>query len=258
MAKKYSEEVKQFIYDHVEGRRTKELVELVNEKFGLDFTYSKMRSFMKNHGLRNNLPTSQPSGLPTKLFPQEIMDYINCNYKGTGPNEMTEQLNKRFGTNYTVKQIKAYYGRRKLNSGITGWFEKGFVPHNKGKKGVGGWPPTQFKKGNIPPNYKPVGSQRISRDGYVQVKVADPNKWKPLHTIIWEKHHGKPVPRGHAVLFGDGNKRNFDPENLILVSRQQLALLNKQGLIQNHADLTRVALKVVDVQLKIGERQKNS
>jgi hypothetical protein len=45
--------------------------------------------------------------------------------------------------------------------------------------------------------------------------------WRPKHHLVWESHHGQPIPKGHAVIFGDGNNRNFDPDNLILVSRAQ-------------------------------------
>lgn len=120
-------------------------------------------------------------------------------------------------------------------------------------KGIGGWEPTQFKKGNRPANYMPVGSERINGDDYVDIKVADPNKWTGKHILIWEEHNGL-VPEGHAILFGDGNRRNFDLDNLILVSRQQLAVLNKNRMIQNDADLTRTAILVVDVKRKIRDR----
>ena len=55
---------------------------------------------------------------------------------------------------------------------------------------------------------------------------------------------------------GDGNKRNFDPDNLILVSRAQLVRLNQGNLIQNDAELTRTGITIADIQNKIGERKK--
>lgn len=257
MAREYPEEVKEFIKSNVKGRRVKDLVKLVNEKFGTKFTETKMRSFMKNHGLRNEMPTGLRKGEVTSKYPQEIRDFIHANYKGIGPTEMVRLLNEKFGTNYTVNQIRGYYRRNNLNSGLTGHFPKGNKPWNKGMKGLNlGGKETQFKNGHIPANHQPVGSERIcSRDGYVLVKVAEPNRWVPKHRLIWEKANG-PVPDGHVVIFGDGNKRNFDIDNLILVSRKQLLGLNKEGLIQNDADLTRTAIKIVDLEWKILERKK--
>ena len=48
--------------------------------------------------------------------------------------------------------------------------------------------------------------------------------------LLWEQRHGRPVPDGHLVLFADGDRRNFDPANLLLVSRAELAVMNKRRL----------------------------
>lgn len=188
-------------------------------------------------------------------YTSEQKEFIKTNIVGRTSNELTEMFNKRFGLDLKVSQIRAFIKNNKLKSGLNTNFKKGHIPHNKGKKGVGGWEPTQFKPGHKPYNYKPVGSERVNSDGYVDVKVADPNKWKPKHQLVWEKENG-PVPTGHVVIFGDGNRRNFDINNLILVSRKQLAILNKNNLIQNDADLTRTGIIVADIYRKIGERKK--
>lgn len=177
------------------------------------------------------------------------------NVGGCGNSELMEIFNAHFGLNLNLAQIKAYKKNHGLSSGLDGRFKPGQVPFNKGKKGVGGWEPTQFQKGHRPHNYKPVGAERVNEDDYVDVKIADPNRWKGKHILLWEEHNG-PVPPGHVVIFGDGNRRNFDPDNLILVSRAQLAVLNKNRLIQNDADLTRTGIVVADIYRKIGERKK--
>lgn len=114
---------------------------------------------------------------------------------------------------------------------------------------------TQFKKGNKPHNYVPVGSERVNADGYVDIKIAEPNRWRGKHLIVWEQHNGRPVPKGHAVIFGDRNRRNFDPDNLVLVSRSQLATMNKMNLIRDDADLTRTGVILADIYQKISQRK---
>ena len=105
---------------------------------------------------------------------------------------------------------------------IAAQFKKGTVPPNKGKKMsaelYARCAPTMFKKGNKPHTYRPVGSERVNVDGYVEVKVADPNKWRLKHRVIWEEAHG-PIPKGHNVQFRDGNSQNLDLGNLYLISR---------------------------------------
>ena len=107
----------------------------------------------------------------------------------------------------------------------------------------------------MPYNYKPVGTERINGDGYIYIKVADPRTWKAKHRIIWEEVNGV-VPKGHALIFADGNRLNVVFENLVLVSKRQLAVMNKHRLIAQDADLTKTGVIVADVYLKIGERKR--
>lgn len=187
-------------------------------------------------------------------FTQEQKDFIRENVIGRSNPEITEMFNIRFGLNLGVNQVKAFKKNNKLSSGLDGRFTPGHVPANKGLKGVGGWEPTYFKKGNIPHNYKPIGSER-ENDGYIQIKIADPNKWRAKHRVIWEKENG-PVPKGHVVIFGDGDRRNFELDNLILVSQSQLSILNRKGLIQKDAELTKTGIIIADLYRKIGAAKK--
>ena len=256
--KRYPKEVKEFIEKNVVGTTTRDLVKLVNAKFGTDFTDSKMKSYKTNNKLKSGTPLGLPAGRPTELYPEEIKDFIENNHKGIGPKKMTALLNERFNKNFKFEQIRAYYKNNKLNSGLDGRFRKGQKPVNSIAKGQRLSVATEFKKGQRPANWVPIGSERVNGDGYVDVKVADGKKqknWKGKHILIWEEHNG-PVPDGHVVIFGDGNNRNFDIKNLILVSRSQLATLNKKKLIQNDADLTRTAVIMADLYQKISQRKK--
>jgi hypothetical protein len=188
-------------------------------------------------------------------YTEEQIQFLTKNVIGRSNAELTDILNSHFELDLGINQIKAFKKNRGLSSGLDGRFKPGHIPFNKGKEGVGGWEPTQFKKGHKPHNYKPVGTERVNGDDYVDIKVADPNKWRAKHILVWEKENG-PVPKGHVIIFGDGNRRNFELDNLILVSRKQLALLNKHSLIQNDAELTRTGIIVADIYRKIGQQKR--
>lgn len=191
-------------------------------------------------------------------FTEEQREFIEANVKGKSNADLTYCFNKQFGLNLRVNQIQAFKKNNKLSSGLTGRFEQGHTPSNKGKKKTwAGGESTQFKKGHKPHNYVPVGSERVNGDGYVDIKVADPNRWRGKHLVKWELHNGRPVPKGSVVIFGDGDRRNFDPDNLILLTRGQLVTMNKHGLIMNNADLTRTGIIMADILKKIGERKRN-
>ena len=124
-------------------------------------------------------------------------------------------------------------------TGRTGRFVPGQVSHNYGKKcppGKGGRHPnaqrTQFKKGQEPHNTKRLGHERLSKDGYVEISVAETNphtgysrRYVQKHRWLWEKANG-PVPEGHALKCLDGDRTNTDPENWEAIPRGVLARLN--------------------------------
>lgn len=195
------------------------------------------------------------------FYSNEEIEYLKKITPGKTNKEITKLFNKRFKLNKSEKAISATRKRYGIKTGSDGRFEKGHKPWNTGLKGVvTGGVQTQFKKGNKPLNRVPIGTERIdSKDGYIYVKIQDGHlnkNWKLKHVLIWEKHKG-PVPDGHVIIFGDGNKRNFDINNLILVSRQQLLILNRKKLIQKDAELTRTAVIIADIHQKISKRKKN-
>ena len=193
---------------------------------------------------------------PQHIWSDEEKQYLAEITPGRGYKEIQSMMSCKFGFDYTHHQIKGAITRNKLNTGRTGRFEKGRATWNKGTKGLTKANVTSFKKGQKPHNYKPLGSERITKDGYCEIKVSDTGRrWRPKHVLIYEKHHGK-VPKGSAVIFLDGDKRNFDIDNLHLVTRNQLAMLNKNSLIQKDAELTKTAINVVDLMKKISAIEK--
>lgn len=103
-------------------------------------------------------------------------------------------------------------------------FKKGNIPATKGKRlsqeVYEKIRPTMYKKGHTPVNRKEVGSERVSRDGYMEVKVAEPNKWMLKHRVVWEQANG-PIPKGYNIQFRNGDKTDVRLENLYIISRQE-------------------------------------
>lgn len=256
MARRYSQEIHNFIAENVAGRTTRELVALTNDRFGELFTESSMRAYKKNHGLKSGTPSGVPAGRPTRLFPEPIYRYIHENCEGVGHQAMADRLNAKFGTTYTAQQINSFYGNHKLNSGLTGQFQKGHIPVNKGKRGVcaPGCERTQFRKGHLPGNTKPIGYERINRDGYVEVKTkmrpSHPlcnDNFQAKHRLIWEQLHG-PIPPDCVVIFKDSDKRNFDPDNLALVTKAERLQMTRRGLFSSDPRLTETGIIIARVQ----------
>ncbi len=214
-----------------------ELTEAFNVKFRLNKTEQMIRAACKNHHFKSGRKTGHPVGT-LLAYTREQADFVARNYKRLDIRVLTCAFNVQFGTNKKISQIRAFTRNHGISSGRTGRFEKGHRSWNTGTKGQGltGANSGSFKKGIVPPNRKPIGSERIcAKDGYILVKVAEedphtgfPTRYKNKHVVVWEKKNG-PVPEGHAVIFKDGNKLNCTIDNLLLVSRAELLYLNRNG-----------------------------
>lgn len=190
------------------------------------------------------------------FYTNDQIRFIREHIKDMTWRELAIKFNKTYKTDIQPKALSQTALRRGITTGRTGRFEKGNIAWNKGLKGISiGGKETQFKVGHRPHNWVPVGTELIDGDGYAKVKVADPNKWRFKHRMIWEEHNG-PIPKGHVVIFGDGNKGNFDVDNLLLVSRSQLVRMNQLGLITDNVDLTRSGVIIAEIRNKIGERRR--
>lgn len=182
----------------------------------------------------------------------EQRKFFKDNVKGTRFKKLQEMINKKFNLQLTINQITGFASRNNLTNGIDMSFKKDLIPWNKGKKGLRfpgsekGW----FVKGQDPVNYRPVGSERITRDGYTEIKTANPNIWKLKQRLIWEDAHGE-LPKNHTVVFADGNKENLEIDNLICLSREELLKMNQYGLFFDDAELTMAGLNILKLNIRI-------
>lgn len=122
------------------------------------------------------------------------------------------------------------YEASKSPASIAARFQKGSVPLNKGKKVspevYSKMQPTMFKKGQTPLNHRDVGSERVNVYGYIEIKVAEPNRWRLKHRVIWEQANGA-IPKGFNVQFKNHNRQDCRIENLYLISKaEQMAKEN--------------------------------
>lgn len=121
-------------------------------------------------------------------------------------------------------------GRMFADAGRAYRFQKGHTTWNRGMKGLDiGGKKTRFATGHMPQTHRPVGSERTDRDGILWRKVSDTRRkmvdWRAVHVIEWERANG-PLPSGKIVIFQDGNRCNFDPANLLAVTRAELMKRN--------------------------------
>lgn len=109
----------------------------------------------------------------------------------------------------------------------------------------------QFKKGTMN-KHKPVGYEYINSEGYIKIKIEEPNKWVNKQRYVYEKYYGK-IPAGCNVVFLDHNKLNCNINNLKLVKNKSLLIAKNMNLLTTNKELTEVGLMVAEL---IGKKVK--
>ena len=187
------------------------------------------------------------------IWSDEEKAYLKEIVVGRSHKEITELMNEKFEYQFEVKQIKNAIKRYKLNTGRTGYFPKGNIPFNKGTKGLCKANKTSFKKGHIPSNSRPVGSERVNVDGYTEIKVSEPNKFRLKQRVLYEQYHNVKLSKDEIIIFLDQDKGNFNIDNLAKVTRHQLLQLNKNRLIKDNAELTKAGINIANILIKLNE-----
>ena len=189
-----------------------------------------------------------------RIYTNEELAYVRKIIKGVPRKEVFEKFNNKFEP-IKFSQFLSLLSNHRITNGISSKFKKGSVPANKGTKGMSKANSGSFGRGRGTHNKAKIGKETITKDGYVRVKVGYPNIWKPKHRIVWEKEKGE-IPKGMYVLFLDRNKLNCSIENLALVTKSEMLIINKMKLTKDDAELTSIGLNVAKLIDKVNKVKK--
>ncbi len=180
-----------------------------------------------------------------RKFTEEERGFVLANGEGRSTEDLTEMVNARFGTEHSVSSICSLRYRIGAKSGRDTRFRPGdeagaeyrfrkghqsctkgrrwdeWMPKESQERSKAGW----FRKGHSPHNKVPVGTEFVKNDGYLWRKIAEPNRWRQVHVLVWEESHG-PVPEGMCLTFLDGDKGHVELDNLMLISKKENRLMN--------------------------------
>lgn len=140
-----------------------------------------------------------------------------------------------------------------------GRFKKGNIPWNKGKH-TGSNPgseKTQFRKGCISPNWRPVGSLRKTKDGFTMIKIKNHQPWVLYQRFLYEQHYNCKLKPYDCIRFLDGNRENFKIENLVRVTRRENAVINHENLInRENPELSKAGILIARLKIKSNDLAK--
>ena len=197
-------------------------------------------------------------------YSPEMIAFLAEHYPVAPVSDWVNKFNETFGTNKSKGALTGSCKRFKIKSGRTGQFEKGHVSHNKGKSFPlrGKAKETAFGgvRSNTNDNKKPLGSTRVcTKDGYLIIKVAEPNVWRHAHVVLWEKEHGK-KPKDHVIRFYDNSPEKIKAptlDNLFMVSRSVHARLTQMKLSDIPMEHKETAILIAKIEQEIKGRSEN-
>ena len=265
--RKWPQEGVDWLTENVPGHTAKEVTELINQqgfdkKYGMVFTDSIVKGAKSRFHIKSGTPLGNPKGYSYK-YPEGMAEYVASIAEGKSTAELAEAVNRKYGAGTIgIQQMKAYKKNHGINTGLTGQFEPGHIPANKGKKMLPEvyekLAPTMFKKGHVSENHMEVGEYTHTTDGYLIRKVKEHGtqreRFEAVHRAVWEKYNG-PIPEGKIVTFLDGNKDNCEIENLVLVDRRENLELNQSGLRFSDAEFTKAGVTVAKIRVAARRRK---
>lgn len=209
----FNNEERKFIEENATGRYAKDLTKLFNKKFNRNVTVTQIINYKKDHNIKSNVKI---------IFTDEEKDFIRNNAKGNLVSEIVAMLNNKFNKSFTYNQVRKFMLTNGIKSGA----------HNKHN-----------------PNRKPIGAERLNTDGTVTVKVENNVRWVKKQRYLYQKYKGD-IPEGYSIIFADGNKLNFDLDNLIAISNNEKLLMARKGLFSKDGEVTKLGVLLANLMQK--------
>jgi hypothetical protein len=245
---------KEFIIENRLKMPSRELAECIGCSRG------PILKFLKDNGLQvskrkaNIFRKNTLTGRTTCT--QEEEDFIVANYKSMPIKRIAKEIGRSsLLVNNRLRQLGLKVPKETRIKNIeASRFKKGQTSYNKGKKQTDYMTPeqiartkkTRFQNGHTPHNaYDKDGviSWRVDARGieYAHIRISMGN-WQAYHVYLWEQANGA-VPKGHVIIFKDGNTKNCRLENLEKISMKENMLRNS---IYNYPQELQTAIKLTN------------
>ena len=101
----------------------------------------------------------------------------------------------------------------------------------------------------------PIGTERVKDRDRIYVKVAK-NKWIYKQRYIYEQYHKVKLTSNDFIVFLDGDKTNFNIDNLYKITRYEAAHLGNICAHSKSKDVRRVSIDVAKLMVKIKDWEK--
>lgn len=239
---KYTSEDIEFIRKNIDTMSFPKMADVFSEKYGNRFLGCSIQKVAYRNGIKKAVRVYQ-NGKDRKIrfdnVTEEKKDFIKDNFSSCNTyEELSVMYKKEFGVDCSRDSMNRLCIELGLSHDNAGCFRKG----GRTRK-------------------LEVGTERVG-SGYKQcVKVFDnelpsgnSSNWVQKSRYVYESHKGK-IPKGYLIIHLDGDKNNFDIENLYCVSRRITALLASNDWFRLDKEAKLTAIKLCELNLKLKESE---
>ncbi len=114
---------------------------------------------------------------------------------------------------------------------------------------------TDYKKYNVRDvKRSKIGAEKITKEG-VFIKIAQPDIWRRKTRVMYEKYHNCKLTEEEYILFLNQNINDFRKENLVKITKKELAYLHNNKTLSSNPSLTKLALLSAKLMIKIKENE---
>lgn len=238
---RYTPEMLEWLKTNYNTVRLDELTKRFNQTFNTDYTSSAIWHKV-NRIIEGGIVRDEHKFIARVKWTDEMIDWLKEHFEDDSYNRLAIKMNEVFNTKITGSSLEHKINRLGLKKSKESI--KRFILPNKGC----------FQKGHTPPSYNAPGTEVLRKDGYTWVKVEGGMRQKAR--LVYEQHHG-PIPPGYKVMFADGDKTNFNIDNLLLVSNGELGTLNSSKLIyKGCGEATKCGLTIAKIIIRRNQRGK--
>ena len=277
----YTQEQESFIKENANIFSRKLLLDMFNKKFNTKLTYSALTQKIYNLGLDKKI----------EHITDEQRDFLLSNFKDMDWKSLCDLFNKKYGTHFSAKSLnRVVYenGYKKYERNhfteeqriflvenierysyprLTEEFNKKFnTDCTQGSITQQCLTYLKIKKGDsyIPHNVADIGEETLKykatryKTTYIKVKSGLKNNrsemWKPKHRIIWEEHN-RPITENEVVIFLDGDKTNFELDNLYCTTKKIVSVMCLNNWFTDSREHTLTAIKWCELYYKLKESE---
>lgn len=260
---KYSQTLVAEVINWLPGHTDKELAKHLSELTGEPFDAQRAKNWRVIRKIPQGRRLTKEERYSSQRLDPELLNEIRSWTPGHNDHELAAYLTEKLGKPVNRGQAKGFRINHNIPLGAAipggGRFVKGQPSWAKGKKLGRRSLETEFKKGNIPHNYKPIGSRVKAHmaDGsyYWRTKIGDPDKWEFDHRLLWEKERG-PIPEDHVIIFLDRDPDHLEIDNLACISKSIHQSMNRHPVKTNDPEIVSTAIEIAKLRSAVSKKRK--